>query len=192
MKAEGKNKGLWKRNQAEIIETLHMWCVWLKKKKKSRLIDRNLVLEEKAASQHVGPSLAPGPPESQTAPSVEAETSGTDRSGGERNVSVDISSVWENAGQIALQCVSCDSRRKRTKVWLSLTVIFESNLTNICDVFLWWQAECRQVLCVALSNARRLLSLSTNQTAGGEIKIDAARSTLNTKGSQRRTQNCVT
>lgn len=61
------------------------------------------------------------------------------------------------------------------------SVIFESNLTNICDVFLWWQAECRQVLCVALSNARRLLSLSTNQTAGGEIKIDAARSTLNTK-----------
>lgn len=79
-------------------------------------MDRNLVLEEKAASQHAGPSLAPGPPESQTAPSVEAETSGTDRSGGERNVQVDISSVWENAVQNAVKCVSCDSRRKRTKV----------------------------------------------------------------------------
>lgn len=38
---------------------------------------RNLALEEKAASQHVRPSLRQGPPASQKAPSEEAETSST-------------------------------------------------------------------------------------------------------------------
>lgn len=40
-----------------------------------------LALEGKVASQHVGPSQVPGPPESQMAPSGEAETWGTARSG---------------------------------------------------------------------------------------------------------------
>lgn len=43
----------------------------------------NLALEGKAASRHVGPTRVPGPPESQMAPSGEAETSGTARSGRE-------------------------------------------------------------------------------------------------------------
>lgn len=47
-----------------------------------RLVDRNLVLEEMAASRHAGPSPGPGPPGSQMAPGAEAETSGTARSGG--------------------------------------------------------------------------------------------------------------
>ena len=42
----------------------------------------NLVLEGRAASQRVKPFLKPGPPGSQTAPSAEAETSGTVLSGG--------------------------------------------------------------------------------------------------------------
>lgn len=45
---------------------------------------RNLALEGKAASQHVGPSLVPGPPEKQMAPNGEAETSGTALSGREK------------------------------------------------------------------------------------------------------------
>lgn len=53
----------------------------------SELMATNLALEGKEASRHVGPTRVPGPPESQMAPSGEAETSGTARSGRERHTS---------------------------------------------------------------------------------------------------------
>lgn len=63
--------------------------------------------------------------------------------------------------------------------WMSWC-IFKPNRTNICNVFLRWQAESGQVLCIALSKTRLLLSLhtNTNQTARGGIKIDTVRPTL--------------
>lgn len=42
---------------------------------------------------------------------------------------------------------------------------FAAGLTNVGDVLLRRQAECRQVLGVALSEAGRLLCLSTNQNS---------------------------
>lgn len=49
-------------------------------------MNSNLALEGKAASQRVGPFPVPGPPESQMAPSGEAETSGTALSVRERHM----------------------------------------------------------------------------------------------------------
>lgn len=109
--------------------------------------NQNLALEEKAASQHAGPSLALGPPGSQMAPGEEAETSGTALSGRKWYIEFNKSGIWE------LENTS----------WYKP----ESNPTNICNVFLWWQAECGQVLCVALSKTRRLFFLNVNQGVWG-------------------------
>ena len=49
-------------------------------------------------------------------------------------------------------------------LYLLYTCISKPNLTNICNVFLRRQAESRQVLRVALSKTRLLVSLNTNQT----------------------------
>lgn len=56
-------------------------------RRESRPLERNLVLEETAASRRAEPSPRPGPPGSQMAPGAEAETSGTVRSGGEERES---------------------------------------------------------------------------------------------------------
>lgn len=124
--------------------------VHLMSRSESRLLDGNLVLEEMAASQHAGPSPAPGLLGSQKAPGAEAETSGTDRSGRkERRVSTAVLLNKKGAKHFFFLLLRC--------------IIFESGPTNIGDVLLRRQAECRQVLGVALSETGSLLCLSMDQ-----------------------------
>lgn len=97
------------------------------------LMDRNLALEGKAASQHAGPSLVPGPPESQTAPSGEAETSGTAQSGGETQTS---SSIYPVSGNYSFICIILNLAVNMYKIINVYICISKPNLTNICNVFL--------------------------------------------------------
>lgn len=69
--------------------------------------------------------------------------------------------IWRRAASL----IGSSAKRERAQTVFLRCIIFESGLTNVGDVFLRRQAECRQVLGVALSEAGRLLCLSTNQNS---------------------------